>query len=190
MVICDDRSICWLLLPHRMDEQRRREEDKYDSLPEEWNDANFFLDGDPRSLVRAKPAKAGAPPPAYRQKRVGLRSTRAQYAKHLPVYRVPQRTFLNHFKKQALLDTEGRHYYPIGARLPDGKTVDEAFAFFQDARHVALQQCFYVVLTPNQEFPLEDSITVGGQRYRVVFADCPRTRAVGILVVAPAGITR
>lgn len=169
-----------------MDETRRREEDKYDSLPEAWNDANFFLDGDPRSLVTAK--SSGGPPPAYREWRIVPRSTRAQSAKRLSAYRIPQRAFFNHFKQQALLDGLGRRYYPMRAQLPDNKTADEAFAFFQEARHAALQQCFYVVLAgAKDEFPTEDALTIGGKRYRVVFSDCERKRAVGILVVIAAG---
>jgi len=166
-------------------DQRRRLEDQADLIPESWRDATFDDDNkhDPHRMGKKRV------PPAYRERRIVPHSTRQDAQKRLPVYRIPQRQYMNHFQHLGSRDAQGRLYIPVRATLPDGETPDEAFAFFHhdDTRCVTNQREFYVVLpTAKHEFPTTaPTVHINNKPFRVLQADCPDNRAVGLLVVCP-----
>lgn len=167
-------------MEHKTSDERRREEDGVDRIPESWRDANFRLDKDRRTLPKSEVRP-------YREWRV-RKATRAQAAKQNPLFRMPQQAYMKRLLRSTpgvfMQDSAGRAYTPIMDKFPSGDA-DEAFAFYSTTRYAPNQLLLYVVLLdPLDEFPREPYLALSnGKTYKVVTTDFEPNRSVGVAVV-------
>lgn len=176
-------------------------EDKEDAEPDAWRKARSLDDDVVTSLPK------DAVPNAYRQRRL-VQATAAQDAERQPLYRVPQRPYLDAFRKKNPgafgVDRDGRVYLWAAEKLPFGEGPDEAALFFRRKDYSSAQRTLYVVLpypTPVPghlaeplDFPERDTLAIqwpGEQRarsYKILHGDFENKRAVGVAVVVESGL--